>query len=192
MKKIKNVICFLLASNFITCCQSQTVDTLNENLIKMYTLTGQENIGKHITTFAAFDLQDKKYTTYDLNGKITLISFWFEACRPCIAEFEALNVLYEKYRCKKQFQLFSFTFETKENAKRIVKERNLKFPVLLLSYDSCNLINFRQGYPLNMIINKEGKVSLLSAGGPTDPKIAQEKFNILIKPALDLLLQEID
>lgn len=134
-------------------------------------------------------MKGKNYVASDLNKKITLINFWFEACVPCLAEFEALNDLYEKYKCKNSFQFFSFTFESKENAERVVKERNLKFPILLISYDSSRIMNFGQGYPLNIIVNKEGKVNLISPGGPTDPKMAKEKFNILFKPALDLLLQ---
>jgi peroxiredoxin len=190
MKTIVITIFFLLVTNFTSFCQKQPIDTSNQSLIKSYTLMGRENIGKKVIAFSAFNLDGKIFSTKDLDGKITFINFWFEGCRPCLAESEALNDLYELYKCKKSFQLFSFTFESKENAQRVIKERNLKFPVLLLSYDSCNIMNFRQGYPLNIIINKEGKVSLISPGGPTDPNDAQEKFNILFKPALDLLLQK--
>ena len=184
-----SVICFTLASNFVSYSQKQTIDTLNEDLIKSFKLSGQENVGKKIATFSAFDLQGKKFKTNDLKGKITFINLWFEACSPCLAEFEALNNLYETYKCKNRFQFFSFTFESKENAERVVRERNLKFPVLLISYDSSKIINFGQGFPLNMIVNKKGEINLISPGGPTDPKMAKEKFNILFKPALDLLLQ---
>ncbi len=183
------IICCTLASNFSSYCQKQTVDTSNESLIMLYKLASQEFIGEKVVEFSAFDLYGNRFTTNDLNDKITFINFWFEACPPCLAEFEALNNLYEKYKCKEKFQFFSFTFETKEDAERVVKQHNLKFPVLLISYDSSKIMNFGQGFPLNMILNKEGKVNLISPGGPIAPKEAQEKFNILFKPSLDSLLQ---
>jgi hypothetical protein len=40
-----------------------------------------------------------------------------------------------------------------------------------------------------MIIDKEGRVYLYKAGGPTDPREAQREFDVVIKPVLDKLLK---
>lgn len=188
MKKLMLALIYTLVY-YTSFCQKQTVDTSAENLILLYKLAGQDNIGKKIADFSAFSIHGKKFTSDDFKNKITFVNVWFEACAPCLSEIEALNNLYEKYRCKKDFQFMSFTFETIETAKRLVKERNLKFPICLISLDSIKILNFGQGFPVSMIVNKEGKIIVFSAGGPTDPKIAQEKFNILFKPTLDLLLE---
>ena len=135
-------------------------------------------------------MNGRKITSKILKNKITFINLWFEACVPCLAETAALNNLYEEYKHQKKFQFFSFTFETKENVERIVKKYNFKFRILLISLDSIKLINYEQGFPVSMIIDKKGKISLFTAGGPSNPKMAQEKFNIFIKPALNLKLRK--
>jgi thiol-disulfide isomerase/thioredoxin len=45
-----------------------------------------------------------------LHRKVVFINFWFANCVPCIAEFEALNGLYEKLKGKKDIVFFVVDF----------------------------------------------------------------------------------
>jgi hypothetical protein len=49
--------------------------------------------GKYFEKFSNFSVDRKSYSDDSLKNKITIINFWFEACAPCIAEFDALNKL---------------------------------------------------------------------------------------------------
>jgi len=91
LKKLMFITGITLAGGISSYCQYQSPDTSNKHLITYYTFSGQDNIGKEFTTFSAFDLQGKKYETALLKEKITFINFWFEACRPCKAEFDTIK-----------------------------------------------------------------------------------------------------
>lgn len=190
MKKTLLIITFFLASNAISFCQEESSDTAVIKTRTPYQFSGQENVGKKIIPFKAFDLFGNKYSDALLTNKITFINFWYEACRPCIAEAEAMNNLYETFSKRANFQFLTFTFDKKENAERFVKKHNIKYPVLLVSIDSANILNFRQGFPVSIIVNKVGRIEVFSPGGPDDPIWAQKKFNTLFKPALNFLLKQ--
>jgi thiol-disulfide isomerase/thioredoxin len=45
------------------------------------------------------DSNEKKMTTQQIiNGKYTLVDFWFSHCGPCIAQFPMMRNLYAKYK----------------------------------------------------------------------------------------------
>src|SRR5665647_817950 len=98
--------CFLLLS--ISCRSQQYVlkdfsDSL-QNIDKGH-------IEKSFPNFKARDMNGKYFSDSLLIGKITLINFWFENCRPCIAEFKRLNEIFEKFHYNKVFNFITFTFE---------------------------------------------------------------------------------
>lgn len=160
------------------------------DLIEDILFRGRENYGKSVPDFNAVSLTGKRYSRELLEGKVTFINFWFEKCPPCIAEFEALNELYKKYKDNKNFQFLSFTWEKKEKAERIAKQYGLKYPILSINPDCCRtLINHvRGGYPTNLIADRKVKIQFYLNGGPTDPEEAKKWKQILYIPILEELL----
>jgi len=67
----------------------------------------ESNIGKSFESFTGKDVNGKTFSNNDLNGKITLVNFWFESCPPCVAEFDALNKIYERLYNNKYFRFIS-------------------------------------------------------------------------------------
>ncbi len=133
----------------------------------------------------------KIYTNDSLKGKVTFISFWFEACAPCVAEFSALTSLYKKYGGHRDFQFLSFTFETTANALRVIEKYNLKYPVLCIEQKDIHQLIFQLGFPTNIITDKSGVISFIKCGGPTEEEKAREIVDsIYVKEIERLLLVE--
>ena len=84
------------------------------------------NIGKQFPDFKVTDIDGNNFSNSDLEGKITLINFWFEGCHPCVAEFAALNDIFEKFYRNKSFNFITFTFEYSSDIKKNVKKYSLK------------------------------------------------------------------
>jgi peroxiredoxin len=146
-------------------------------------------IDKEIPPFKAYSSDGKFYSNDNLKNKITMINFWFEACAPCVAEMGALNNLFSNFKSEKNFQFFSFTFESKQNIERIRKKYDIQYPIISISNDSCYLVNFNSGFPTTIISNRSGKVAYYNCGGPLDAKSAQDSIIKNIYPVIQGLLQ---
>lgn len=150
---------------------------------------GSYLLGKQMPDFNASSLDKYPYSKKSLNKKITLINFWFESCAPCIAEMDALNSLYNLFKKNKKFQFLSFTFEKKDDIKRFATKYKIKYPIIRLTEDSCNILNFRKGYPTTIITDATGKIIYFKAGGSPNPAEAKKSIETNIHPILKLKLK---
>jgi cytochrome oxidase Cu insertion factor (SCO1/SenC/PrrC family) len=147
-------------------------------------------IGNSFDSFQSNDINGIAYSNKSLEGKITLINFWFKDCVPCIAEFNALNKLNSQFKTNNKFQIISFTFETSEDCKKVIKQYNIDFTIIPISESECYRLNYNNGFPVILIIDEQGKILFIDTGGPTNQKQVQEKFDILIIPKLAQLLNK--
>lgn len=131
----------------------------------------QKNVGEKYVKFIKKSLAGKQYSEKGLLGKVILVNFWFESCSPCIAEFEALNKLYQRYKGNKKFQFISFTIDTPKRAKLTAQKYNLKFPIICISEKECRQLNYKSGFPTNIIIDTAGKISSIKIGGSIEKQI---------------------
>ena len=145
---------------------------------------GNDVRGKTVPGFNANGKNGVLFTDDDLRSKITVINFWFEACAPCLAEFQALEKFYNNNKSRENFQFVSITFEGDSTIERIRKKNNLTYPIYRLSIDSCRTIIGRLGYPATFIVNKNLEIVYASGGGPTDPKIADKYLNYFVQAEL--------
>ena len=135
----------------------------------------QLNIGKQYPDFTTVSLDGKKITQKELTGKVTIINFWFQYCEPCVAEFDALNDLYRKFKDNPAFRFISFTSDSPNDAKESVKKYKLSFPVCPVSEQECFRLNQNQGFPTTIIIDKAGRMAFLKSGGYTEKdKVLQD------------------
>lgn len=123
------------------------------------------NIGKEFPDFHAISLNSERKSGKELKGKITLINFWFRECAPCIAEFKALNLLYLKFKENPSFQFMSFTFDSPNDAKKTVDLHQLLYSVNSVSEEECRRLMLNGGFPTNIIIDQNGKISYFKTGG---------------------------
>jgi thiol-disulfide isomerase/thioredoxin len=93
-----------------------------------------------------------------LKGNTVYINFWFASCLPCIAEFDALNIMYDKY--------------------------NIKYPVFYMPKDDIKKLSLGKGYPTSMIVDPDGNITYLRLGGDSNRKEAKEIVLKEIYPAI--------
>ena len=146
--------------------------------------------GEKFGSFNGTGLGGKFYSNDSLQNKITIVSFWFSACVPCINEFEDLKKLYSKYNSSKKFQLLSFTFDSENESSKTKQAYNLSYPIISLSDSICTKLSFGKGYPTNIILNKSGKIAILFTG--SNIYLEKDYFANKIYPLMDSMLVKLD
>jgi len=137
------------------------------------------NIGKRYPEFKATSIEGQTIDEKKLEGKVTFINFWFKHCKPCVAELDELCILQQKFSKDPAFQFISFTLDSYQDAKESVAKFKLSFPVYPISRTECYRLNFNQGFPTTIIVNKTGKIIFLNSGGSLEKKgISQEIWRL--------------
>ncbi|MEO6838804.1 MAG: TlpA disulfide reductase family protein [Ginsengibacter sp.] len=150
----------------------------------------KNHIGEAFRSFNVEDINARHFTNEELNGKITLINFWFESCQPCQAEFGALNNIFERFHTKKNFRFISFTFDDLSTINKVIEKYHLKFSVIQISKKECYRLNCFSGFPTTIIIDKAAKISFFKSGGNLDSLSAAKDINDTILPKLIEMLRE--
>lgn len=123
----------------------------------------------------------------DILGKVTFINFWFENCRPCIAELDDLSNLYHKFKDNSSFLFLSFTVDNRELAEINLKKYNLSYLLYPINRQECMKLNFYSGFPTTIILNKEGKVVLHKIGGSVNKENVIKQIEKYEKTIVELL-----
>lgn len=169
---------------------SQNPLLTDTRVLRAYSPNGLKDPKVYFKNFYAFTLTGEKYSKENLTQKVTLINFWFEACEPCLAEFEALNNLYNKFKVNKNFQFLSFTFENHESALTISRKYNMSYPILSFTRDSLYQLNFNLGFPSTIITDNQGKIRFIKCGGPQEKDQANKMVDSIYSKEVEQLLLE--
>ena len=125
-----------------------------------------------------------------LNGKITFINFWFETCKPCMAELDAMIELYNEFKDSSKFQMITFTTDHDTLIQKNLKKYHIPFKVYNMNWQDCEVMNFGQGFPCSILLDENKRVINIESGGPTDKVKAREhlrsEFVDLIKEKLSI------
>jgi cytochrome oxidase Cu insertion factor (SCO1/SenC/PrrC family) len=182
----KAILSFLLLVSLKAVCQNDIL--LDTTMQKAFGLNGYSDTKIDFRNFSVATSDGRVFTSENLKGKVTFINFWFEACAPCAAEFEALNALYDKYKDNRNFQFISFTFESPGDIDHIVKKHHLKYPVVHLDREKIYELIFQLGFPTNIITDVSGKISFIKTGGLLDKKKVEAEFNRVYSGQIERLL----
>lgn len=142
---------------------------------------GFSNTGISFKTFNAVSINGTSYCNDSLKNKITFINFWYEHCQPCIVEFEALNRLYDQYKNNPKFRFLSFTFETNENAVRVVNKYRLNYPIVCLDRNTIYHLNFYLGFPNSFITDEKGEINFVKCGNSIEKQKSNAEINVFQK-----------
>ncbi len=183
MKGFLLLILFFLTESML----AQDFNTGLNRFIKEQDSIRQTYIGKKYPAFVSVTMEGDTISEKMLPGKVTFLNFWFETCAPCIAEFEELKSMYERYKDDQNFQFISFTTDSYTDAKKTVRKYKLPYKVCHISRDYASKMNFNQGFPTNIVIDKKGNVVFLKAGGATD----QERVKKAIKEIDDIIAKNL-
>ncbi len=141
-------------------------DVKQDSIIKLTRLGVQVNPG-NFDPYAAsknqinkkFPIQNfvntdkKNFERNHLEGKPTVINFWFTQCPPCIAEIPLLNDMVEKYG--DQVNFISISFDDKGKIERFLKKQNFNFEHIVNSRKQISDLKI-SAYPTTLILDKNG------------------------------------
>jgi len=120
-------------------------------------------LNKRLPPFTSISMNNKKIDLSRLNGKPTLLNFWFTTCIPCIGEIPVLNQIMNKYKGKVNF--ISITYENKKSVEAFLKTHKFNFEKITGASEFINELGIRN-FPKNIFIDKNGIVRRIDEGIP--------------------------
>lgn len=146
----------------------------------------KELVGCRAPQFEVWSVKGEKLNLNDLKGKVVVLHFWFTDCTPCIAELPALNQLWQEYRLQKVV-FISFVRDETQDILDFVKDHPFNYHLVSGVYDLTNPYCLLAGWPMNVVLDKEGIVRDLFAGAPEGAK-AETAAYYRMKPVIDQYL----
>jgi peroxiredoxin len=106
--------------------------------------------------FTLKDLTGKTWTFADLRGKVVLVNFWATWCPPCRKEMPDLEALYERFQSQ-GLVILGISDEEAARVEPFIRDRKVKFPVLLDPDRKVNDLFVVNGLPKSFVYDREGK-----------------------------------
>ena len=154
---------------------------------KEYEETQTQKMARYIgTAYPAFNgsINGVEFSNETFRGKTVFINFWFEACPPCIAEFEGLKAMYEKLKDRKDVFFIGVTFETPEIIKAIKEKYKITYNITCLPRTECYRLNFNNGFPTSIILDAKGNIKYIHTGGSTNADVATQFIMTEVYPKM--------
>ena len=129
----------------------------NDELAKVYAkIDAFKNslINKPIKSFQFTDLENNKWKSKDLKGKIVLINFWFTSCKPCIMEMPLLNELVAANK-DKPIVFLAPALDNQAQIKFFLKKFKFDYSIIPYAEQYSNALNIEY-FPTHIIIDKAG------------------------------------
>jgi thiol-disulfide isomerase/thioredoxin len=136
------------------------INTINQKAatqLNFYRLTEDT-----LPDFSFKDIDDTLFSNSTISGKIVLIKCWFISCVPCIAEMPRLNKLKEEYKERRDIAFISMAFDNEELIRKFLTKTIFSFNIIPDSENYLRHVLKIQGYPAHILVNKEGKVVVVS------------------------------
>jgi peroxiredoxin len=143
-------------------------------------------IGCKAPNFDVVTLNGEHLKLSDLAGKVVVINFWYTSCPPCLAEMPALNQLVEDFQ-KTDVTFIAFARNDEDALKPFLKLRQFDYKIVTSQYDISDKYCIVAGWPMNMVIDKNGVVKEIFAGGYTDERAKKHAYNRM-KPVIEAAL----
>ena len=117
--------------------------------------------------FTLPDLNGRTVSNADLQGKVTLINFWYPSCPGCVSEMPKLVQTAKDY-AGKDFQILAISepYDPLESVKNYAASRGLPFAVMYDADGSTGKAFGTKVYPTSFFINKKGEILKTFVGEP--------------------------
>lgn len=132
----------------------------------MFQVQSKDNIlkvGNKFPDFSATDINGKTWTKADVEGKVMVLNLWFTGCAPCRAEMPELSKWKDEMP---DVMFFSSTYETAERAKPVLEKQGFNW-INIVDDDEFVKYVGNNGYPINVIVDKNGYVAMVEYGTST-------------------------
>ncbi|HEY0743447.1 MAG TPA: TlpA disulfide reductase family protein [Chryseosolibacter sp.] len=186
------VFLFVCHQSFGQGCFGKCLDHLKQPL------NGQEDVKRRIAQsekilkklvgceapdFNVKTIKGETLALHELRGKVVVINFWFESCASCIADIPALNRLADEFK-DRDVVFIAFGKDSEFLIEKFLQKRDFNYAIVSGRYDLVNDYCVIAGWPMNMVIDREGIVKFIKAGGNTD-ELAKSPMYDLMKPVID-------
>lgn len=121
-----------------------------------------------VPAFALPDLQGKMVDNSALNGRVTLINFWFPSCPGCVSEMPKLIQMAKDYQGK-NFQILGIAVpvDAESAVREYVAQRQLPFTVMFDAQKTATRSFIKtELYPTSVLINQRGEILQTFVGEP--------------------------
>ena len=125
-------------------------------------------INTPLKDFHLTDLNNKKWKSKDIKGKILVINFWFTACKPCIQEMPYLNKLVEENKIN-DIAFLAPAPENESQIKKFLKKYQFDYTICPASVDFISSMNI-ENFPTHLIVDKTGIIRQVFIGYADDIK----------------------
>lgn len=146
----------------------------------------KELVGCRAPQFEVWSVKGVKLNLNDLKGKVVVIHFWFTDCAPCVAEFPALNQLWQDYRLQ-EVVFIAFGGDETQDILDFIDEHPFHYHQVSGVYDLAKKYCLLGGWPMHLVLDKEGIVRDIFAGAPEGAK-AETAAYYRMKPVIDQCL----
>lgn len=183
---------FLLTSTLVfTQTNDSLTNELYEKFVSQFSLKQNafyELKGKQLPSFELTLLNGEKILSSSLQGKPTVINFWFTACAPCIKEMPSLNELKEKFGNKVNF--IAITYENEEEVSSFLERKKFDYIHIINANNYCREKIGLMSYPKTLILDKELKIVQVEER-PIDKPVNEEQKMIRLKTWIDTTLNKL-
>jgi len=126
-------------------------------------ITRTDKLGTDFPEFDLMDMDGNRLSKTALKGKVLVLNFWFIGCSPCEMERPSLNDLTKLYANNKDVVFISFARNDKEQLTKILTEYPISYNVVPTDKDYIKTKFEINAYPVNIIIDRDGKYFFNSA-----------------------------
>ncbi len=146
---------------------------------------GQQSTGVAAQNFTAVTLSGEQIELSQMQGKVTVLTFWSTKCQICVSEMPKLNNLVDKYNSN-DVVFLGLTMNNETLVNNFLKKKPFKFTIIpnslgvVLKYaDRDSQGRLLMGYPAHYIVDQKGNVVLKTDGWDKTQKLDQTISNLL-------------
>ena len=171
VKIILRAVFLLIFTCTLAVGQAQDVDTvaLKERMRKHLKELLKEGIydlqDEELPSFQMYSVDGKEFNSKGLDGKPTLVNFWFTHCAPCIEEIPMLNRIKKSYSQKVSF--IAITYQDSVEISRFLEKKPFDFTQLIDAQDFWDALGIKTA-PHTLIADRNGIVRYMDKERPRD------------------------
>ena len=114
----------------------------------------------------------------DLHGRVVVLNFWFTTCPPCLSELPALNRLVDTF-AGEDVVFLAFGRDDETAIRSFLEQHPFRYRQVADARAFNELFCVVAGFPMNMIIDREGKVRYISTGANVESGAEMEQYEKL-------------
>ncbi len=142
----------------------------------------QELAGCPVPDFEMLTLEGDTFRFADTRGKVVILNFWFIACPPCVSEIPGLNELVAQFE-PMGVEFVALGRDSAHQIEPFLQDHPFDYQIIPNSFDISTLYCAMGGFPMNMVIDQEGKLIYVSTGGRVGEQFAMDIYEEL-KPVI--------